>query len=344
MSPIDRHAQAYLAHLERLPFVREARLDITDAQDRDVDGSVVLTTSAGKKVRLPVDHRRTHLTEEMAARIVHVGQTHLGLLVMAPVVGRLIAELFVAERINFVDRAGNCFVALGDDHVARIQGQRPEPREPEARALRAPAYRVLFALLADAHLLDVSARELAAASGAVSPQTANDLRARLVARGVLVKDETYAWAPRGRKEALDMLLQGFPLLRPMLLVGHYRAEKQNLHELEAELTDKLKDAGKWAWGGGAAAFRCTGHHRGTATIIYVENADLAATARLRLAKDSTGDITVMQVPGRCALEGPRPGVVHPLLIYIDLLAEGHELARHAAAEIYDRYLSDEASR
>ena len=51
-------------------------------------------------------------------------------------------------------------------------------------------------------------------------------------------------------------------------------------------------------------------------------------------------MTLVQAPGPRAFEGPNAEVVHPLLVYADLLAEGHDRAREAAAEIYETYLAE----
>ena len=92
-----------------------------------------------------------------------------------------------------VDRAGNCFVQLGQHSVARIQGRAHDSQKSGDRALRAPSYRVLFALLADSNLLNASVRDLARQSGGVSPQTADDLRKRMMERGILVRSRFDGW-------------------------------------------------------------------------------------------------------------------------------------------------------
>ncbi|MFO0710824.1 MAG: type IV toxin-antitoxin system AbiEi family antitoxin [Sandaracinus sp.] len=338
----DEPLRPYLAQLERLPFVRraETRPVGRGAADSSLDGVVQLTTPTGK-VKLGVEVKRTHLTRAMAEHVVQRAAGAEDLIVMAPSVGRELADFFAQHRINFVDLAGNCFVRLGEQYLAQVEGRRAELRAPTEKALRAPAYRVVFALLADPALVQATARALAEAAGGVSPQTANDVRARLLAGGVIVKSRgRMQWAPGRRKQALETFLLGFSMLTPSLVLGRFRARQRTPEALEAELTPRLAALGEWRWGGGAGAHRLTGYYRGDRTVIYVRKPDVAALRKLPLIPDPTGEVTLVQAPGPRAFEGPNAEVVHPLLVYADLLAEGHDRAREAAAEIYETYLAE----
>ena len=48
---------------------------------------------------------------------------------------------------------------------------------------------------------------------------------------------------------------------------------------------------------------------------------------------------MVRSPGALAFRSPHPETVHPLLVYADLLAEGHDRAREAAAELSARFLT-----
>jgi hypothetical protein len=96
--------------------------------------------------------------------------------------------------VNLLDRAGNCYVKLSGKYVARIQGKRAERRAASGKSLRAPAYRALFALLADPPLISATVRALAEAAG-VSRQAAHDIRPRLQALGCAytTSDGRFGW-------------------------------------------------------------------------------------------------------------------------------------------------------
>lgn len=338
---VDR---AYLENLERLPFVERAEIvrDRRTGARRDrFDGRIRVTTPK-RTVELPFELKRTHLARAIAERLVHDGRDHPGFLVMAPHVGRELADVFIASGVNFVDLAGNCFVRLGDDYVAVIQGQRAERRPAPEKALRAPAYRVLFALLADPALVDGTARALADAAGGVSPQTANDVRKRLLARGVLLETRGgVRWVPGRRREVIDELLLGFPVMIADRVIGRYRAKERDPDALERALATGLDRVGEWRWGGGAAAKRLTGYYRGERTIVYLRDAPRRLdVGQLGLLADREGEVTLVRAPGPLAFRAPMADVVHPVLAYLDLMNEGHDRAREAALELYRTYLEE----
>lgn len=337
MAAVARDLEPYLERLRSLPFVREARLAEVEPRGRalGLDARIVLGTPSGE-AELEVELKRSTLTRELAERLVHLGGRVPHLLVLAPAVGRELGDLFTSQGIDFLDLAGNCHVHVDDRYLARIQGQRTAPRAATERALRPPALRVLFALLADPELSRATTRTLAAAAGGVSPQTASDVRARLLGDGALLPTRSgLRWAPHGWKKALDVFIVGFPTLLPSLTIGRYRARSNDVGELERA----LEQAGEWRWGGGAAASRLDGHYRGDQTIVYLRDPDSLDTKRLPLVADARGPVALLRLPGPLALEGPLPDCAHPLLVYADLLSEGHERATEAAAAIHDRYLA-----
>jgi hypothetical protein len=240
-----------------------------------------------------------------------------------------------------MDLAGNCHLRLGKGYEARVQGRRLAAPAAE-KGLRAPAYRVLFALLADTSFAAAASRVLAERAGGVSAQTAIDLRERLRARRILVlRGKHLDWTPWGRKEALDMFVAGFATtLQPSLALGRFRPQEAELGRFETLVSRELGHTRTWGFGGGAACERLTGHFRGDDTLVYVaEWPGSALAAKLRLLADPVGSVSFARSPGPLAFESPQPQAVHPLLAYVDLLASPDERAREGAREIYDRHLA-----
>jgi hypothetical protein len=332
----------YLDELEKLPFVTKARVVAHSKRNApaNTDAVVELTTPSGP-ARLPAELKRSHLSRELAEHLVSVGHQNPGLLVLAPSVGSTVGELFERESINFMDLAGNCHVRVSERYVARIQGKRALQREPADRSLRSPALAVLFALVADPTLVEATTRKLARFAGGVSPQTAADLRAKLVASGIVLETKRGPrWSPDGRKHALDMFLAAYPQLVSGFRIGRFRARQQNLEKLEAELGPRLDAIGEWRWGGGAAAQRLTGYYRGELTTVYLREGSASVASRLQLISDASGPVVLMRSMGPLVLEAPDPTVVNPLIIYADLLLEAHSRARDAAGEIFRRYVQN----
>jgi hypothetical protein len=340
--PTEAAFEPYLERLRSLPFVREARLvDGRKAgRSRPQEDARVLVRTPVEKITFSAELKRTHLSREIAERLIHLRSTNPDLILFAPIVGRELAERFSSAQLNFVDLAGNCHVQIAERYLAHVEGRRGEPRPSLHRALRAPTYQVLFALLVRPDLIEAPSRVLAAAAGGVSPQTAIDARGRLHEQGFLVgSTKAPKWSPTGRKGALDLFISGFSsTLAPSLAIGRFRSRHRDIATMEEALARSLSAVTTWRWGGGAACQRLTGYYRGDATIVYVDREPPKLAAALELVPDRSGPISIVRRPGPLAFESPVADTVHPVLTYVDLLAEGHERANDAAREISARYL------
>lgn len=333
----------YLDRLRELPFVRGVREAPAPARGpySTADALVVVTTPQGAR-RCPVELRTSHLTREAAEHVVHLRAESPDLMLFAPHVGRDLGDHLSHARVNFMDLAGNCHVRFDDAFVARIQGIAAAPRPATSKALRAPGYRALLALLLDPELLTKSTRAIATAAGGVSPQTVADLRAHLIARGdVLLAKGTPRWSPKGRPHAFDLLVGGWSTaLVPQLTEGRYRARERELPALEARLARELGALGAWRWGGGAAAQRLTKFYRGDDVTLYLAAPPNDFARRLGLVSDRAGPVVILRAPCTSAFESPVVDTVHPLLVYVDLLALGDDRAREAAGELRQKFLRE----
>ncbi len=334
--------QPYLALLRALPFVRAAKVKNTArpaVERRQADAILRLRTAAGEH-QLRAAIKRTNLTlplvEDLLARLRQPpGKAWV---VLAPYVGPQLGQHLRDNGVNYLDLAGNCYLALGRNFLALIEGKRPTRPAPPERGVRGPGHQVLFALLARPDLLDAPVRTLAAAAG-VGKTAAAEMLARLHAEGLLGTD-------RGGRRllqpqvVLDRWLAGYTaLVRPRLLIGRYRTNDPDPEALEKRVEHTLRETTTWAWGGGAAAMRLTPYYRGIDTVLHVAKPIPDLTRRLRALPARDGPLILLKVPGRVAFEGKKARTAHPLLVYTELLAGGHERAREAARRIWDRYLA-----
>jgi len=328
----------YLEHLRALPFVKRAILRAQ--KPRPASPLEVAVDTPEKRYVLRCEVQRSHLGRG-AAQAMLLFAERTGSIVFAPAVGRDLGDAFERGGVNFVDLAGNCFVRLGDRYIARIQGRTTASSKRIGKALRAPAYRALLAVMIQPELIDAPSRTIAA-EAEVSPQTAIDLRKYLVDQGHVLKAlDRHRWAPGRERELMTLWLTGYSTtLAPSLAIGRFRAKETDPAELEKRIEPILDASCVWRYGGGAASQRLTGYYRGDQTILYVTDAPADLAARLRFAKDDSGPIVLARPPGRLALQSPEARCVHPLVAYADLLAEGHDRAREAAGELFEQLLAE----
>jgi len=333
------HLHPYLAHLRALPFVEGiamGRLEVRKAEFQ-ADALLRLRTPRGEH-ELLVEIKRTHLTHALVDGLLARVRTHeRGRWVLfAPYVGPEIGQYLRKNSVNYLDAAGNCFLVIGKDYLALIEGKRPERQAPPERGVRAAGHQVLFAILARPDLLDAPVRVLAEAAG-VGKTAAAEMLTRLEAEGLVGADREGRRLLQPRL-VLDRWLAGYTAqVRPRLLLGRFRTNDPDPEALENRIENELGDAVAWAWGGGAAAMRLTRHYRGPETVLHLGEPLPNIGRRLKAIPTTGGPLIILGVPGRVAFEGAKPRTVHPLLVYTELLAAGHERAREAAEEVWNRY-------
>lgn len=328
----------YIEHLHSLPFVQRVDVSKTGSDGSDSGPDILVKTPTGT-LAIQVKWSKSHLGTQQVDHLLHSAKKagHTTML-FAPRVAGDSAEQFQNAGVNYVDLAGNCFVRLGSQYIAQVEGRSSPQREPKEKSLRPASVRVLFTLLADPQAIEQTVRQVAARSGSVSPQTVTDLRKRLVAEGCATAvGRQFKWNPKGREQALDLLVSNYYILARKLEVGRYRARFPEIARIEAEIRRSLGEKKwDWWWGGGAALSRMTGYYRGTRTIVYTDRF-LGVGGPKGLIRSEDGNVIIANLPGAVAQPGEvtsdKVRTVHPLLIYLDLMSEGQERALDAAAEV-----------
>jgi len=333
----------YLAVLRRLPFVRGLKILTPEPKTSLARPDAILEVKTPRRTtRFLVEVKRTHLTYATAGGLAHqlerAGKPPW--ILFATYVGKGMGEYLAARGVNYVDEAGNCNLAIGEEYLARIEGRPQAPRPHEGRGLGAPAYKVMFTLLARPDLLDTPARHIAEVA-AVAPATVTNTLARLEAEKLIGRGATRRRLLDART-LRDRWLTGYAnLLRPRLFLGRFKRQDPDVDALERRVEAEMGDR-PWAWGGGVAALRLTGHYRGEETVIHTDEARGDVITRLRLVPAGEGDVLLLGVPGQAAFQGAKPRTVHPLLVYAELMTIPDERARETAREIGERYLWTEA--
>jgi len=332
--------EPYLDHLRSLPFVRAANAEgphVTQAEG-GLDAVVRLKTPKGTR-RLYVEVKRTHLSYELAGHVAsQMGHSRWQpSILMTPYVAPRLGQYLEERGINYIDRVGNCYLSLGPDYLARVEGRRRPPRDLPRATLRAPSYQVLFALLARPELTNAPVRTLAENAG-VGKTAAAEMVQRLESEGYLGRTRSGRQLLE-RERLLERWLTGYAdVLRPSLSFGRFRTPEADLAEVEARLERVLGHAKPWAWSGGAAALRLTGHFRGEDSVLWIPEPTSDLLRRLKVLPAKDGPLTILRPKGTLMLEGAKPHTAHPLLVYAELLARPSERAAEAAEEIREKYL------
>lgn len=331
MPSATRELSPYLIRLRELPLVVKARAGTLRASESEADGVVEIVLKDGSSARLLADVRSSHLPS--AEKLGSIAKNRL---LLSPYVGAPLGDALAARGINFLDRQGNCHLALGARHVIRIQGRRPPKAAAHSKELRAPGYQVMFALLADPELVGKSHREIAAAAG-TSKQPVADLLARWIEEGRLVRRKaSHAWVDRPDRALLERWIEGYRAsLRPRLEMGRFRVKADTPRAVEQWLEERL---GVVRYGGTAGAHRLGGHYRGGLTVVHLGPRSETIRTRIAALPSADGDLVWMNHIGRAGTTGPRPDTVHPLLVYAELACDSDPRTREAAVALREKWL------
>ena len=326
----------YLPHLRALPFVREARI-LKEANPL-ADATLKLRTPTGVHEFL-VEQKQTHLTYALADLLLtrHQGEERADWILFAPYVGRKMAQYLARNRANFMDLAGNCYIEIGMEHLAVVEGRTPPPRPARGRGLGVAGNQVLFAILAKPDVLNEPVRRVAELAGVGKTAVANTML-KLEEEGLVGKGKRHR-VVLNRKQILERWLVGYVnMVRPRLTLGRFRTAERDPERLEAEIEKQLTGRVEWAWGGGPAAFRLDRYYRGTETILHITEGFEKLPMLLQALPDKNGFLTVLLPPGPLGFEGIVPRTVHPLLVYTELITSNDKRAIDAAKRIEERFL------
>ncbi|MBE0582638.1 MAG: hypothetical protein IH612_02625 [Desulfofustis sp.] len=249
------------------------------------------------------------------------------------------AERLKNAGVEFLDRCGNGYLNQPPLYYY-VTGHRPDklvsPGNRTPRLFNKSGLRVVYALLCDQELVSGTFREIAALAG-VSLGTLHIVLKDLEAAGFLVTLPGGGRSLVRTRHLVERWVTAYPEgLRPKIARGTFRCASF------ADLITQDLPAG-FFWGGDVAARRLTGTLRPETGIIYCQTAPVELIKEKRLYRDPAGTIDLYDAFWRAGgAEGgnhEQAGVVHPLLVYADLLASGDARNVEVAQEVYERYLA-----
>ncbi len=341
----ERDLVGQLDPLRALPFIRDLRIDRqTGRGARQVDGLVTLRTPR-RTFTLGLAVKRTFLDRAATSGLIaeHLRlqrERRLPLLVAARYVPRPTGERLAEAGVNFVDRAGNIHLRLGDDHHVLVLGRREPQPAPTARRPSPALIQLLFVLLADAGSAAWPVRALADAAG-IGRTAAATARQRLKAEEVL-RERRGAYEVIDRKRLADQFLDGYHrILRSHLLVGRFRAPERSPKRLLARVGRLAQGTGvMWAVTGAQAAYALQHFYRQEQVEVFSAAPSSAWQRALRLVPDREGPIVLLRAFSRyCAWRQDGDiWLAHPWLIYAELLHQGEPRSLEAADQLREEYL------
>jgi len=259
---------------------------------------------------------------------------NMPLLLITRYVNAQMAEQMKQDSIEFIDTAGNAYINKPPLYIF-IKGNRP-PEIPKhalvKRAFRPAGLRMIFAFLCNPGFENKNYREIAAATD-VALGTVGWIMRELRELGFLLE-----MGKRGNKliqkeKLFHHWVAAYPeQLRPKQILGRFRGEDDWWQQ-------KKLDPQMAQWGGEIAAARLTHYLKPELITIYVTAKQLnQLLLENRLKRDLAGNVEIL---GRFWWPGGtwnNDDLVHPILIYADLLATGNQRNIETARMIYEQHI------
>ena len=271
-------------------------------------------------------------------------------LLVADYVNPQMAGKLRGQNVQFIDTAGNAYINQPPVYVY-VTGNRQDGPQTKAtafktgtkRAFEPTGLKVIYAFLCDPTLVNAPYREIAQKAGVALGTVGwviNGLK-----DADLIIDKGNGRRIANYRKLLDRWVETWPeKLRPKYLLGAFAADDP--YWWKAVEIRELRGY----WGGEVAAAKYTDYLKPKVATVYLpeqQRPQLLREARLKKATDGTGDTagTVLiyrpfwpeEFAALYAREGQ--GLVHPILVYADLIATGDPRNMEAARKLYDEYIA-----
>lgn len=246
------------------------------------------------------------------------------------------AEVLRGLNINFIDTAGNAFIKLPPLYI-NIQGRRLKESEKvqrPGRVFQPAGLQLIFTLLCNPRLEENPLREIAEYSG-VGLTTVQKTLKGLEKQGFLALQSNKKYKLINKETLIKKWTVLYPeKLKPKYFVGRFKAESDNIFNVK----DLINMGAQW--GGETAASMITNYIRPAFHTVYVDRNRMGEfMLRNRLRKDTAGNFEVVERFWNFNPDYDPPSIVHPVLIYADLIAVGDQRDIETANIIWERKIA-----
>ena len=288
----------------------------------------------GKEIRYYVEVKaNVTKTDKLLVMMRKGGFEHPFLLVAKYINGQM-AEQLKQDGIEFIDTAGNAFINQPPLYIF-VKGNRPPDivkHIPVKRAFKPAGLRTIYAFLCNPGLENKTYREIAAVTD-VALGTVDWIMKELKELGYLLDMGKRGNRLIQKEKLLQRWVTAYPeQLRPKLTLGRFKGETGWWQQ-------KTLDPFKAQWGGEVAAAKLTQYLQPQIITIYTTPQELnQLLIGNRLKRDQTGDVEILERFWKPAEPLTDKDLVHPILIYADLLGTGNERNIETARIIYEQHI------
>ncbi len=287
----------------------------------------------GKEIRYYAEIKANLTKADKLLAMMRKGELDHPLLLVTKYINTQLADELKQNGTEFLDTAGNTFINQPPLYIF-VKGNKPDivKTPPPKRTFKPAGLRVIYAFLCNPGLENKTYREIAAETG-VALGTVDWIMKELKELGFLLDMGKRGQRLIQKEKLLQRWVTAYPeQLRPKLTLGRFRGEYGWWQR-------KTFDPFKGQWGGEVAAARLTQYLQPQIITIYTAPQELdQLLIKNRLKRDQTGDIEILKRFWKPAEIWKYEDLVHPILVYADLLATGNERNIETAKMVYDQHI------
>lgn len=297
------------------------------------DGEVDFIFQNGKE-KFAVEVRKQIRYHQLEA-IKHKAALNKKFLLIAEIISPQIKESLRKEHIFYLDKAGNIFLQT-PNHYFWIEGHKLEttPAEKTNRAFTASGLKVIYLFLTDEQWINKPQRLIAEKTG-VALGNINNIISSLKEQKFLLQKNKKEMMLVNKQVLIGKWVNDFDeKLKPTLHIGNFRFLINEFHHQWKMLPLQKQQT---FWGGEPAGALITNFLLPEIYTIYTEEARNNLIKNYRLIPDTNGNIKIYKkfwADGNTFNET----IVHPLLVYTDLLNTNDTRCIETAQKIYDELL------
>ena len=287
----------------------------------------------GKEIRYYAEIKANVTKADKLLLMMRKGEFDHPLLLVTKYINTQLADDLKQNGTEFIDTAGNAFINQPPLYIF-VKGNKPDmvKTPPLKRAFKPAGLKVIYAFLCNPGLENKTYREIAAETG-VALGTVDWIMRELKELGFLLDMGKRGQRLIQKENLLQRWITAYPeQLRPKLTLGRFRGEYGWWQR-------KTLDPFKGQWGGEVAAAKLTQYLQPQIITIYVTPQEIdQLLIKNRLKRDQTGDVEILKRFWKPPEIWKYEDLVHPILIYADLLATGNERNIETAKMIYDQHI------
>jgi hypothetical protein len=287
----------------------------------------------GKEIRYYAEIKATVTKADKLLVMMRKGEFDHPLLLIAKYINTQLADELKQNGIEFIDTAGNAFLNQPPLYIF-VKENKPDTVKtpPPKRTFKPAGLKVIYAFLCNPGLENKTYREIAAKTG-VALGTVDWIIKELKELRFLLDIGKRAQRLIQKENLLQRWVTAYPeQLRPKLTLGGFKGEYGWWQQ-------KTLDPFKAQWGGDVAAAKLTQYLQPQIITIYAVPQELdQLLIETRLKRDQAGDVEILKRFWKPEeIWRHYEDLVHPILIYADLLATGNERNIETAKMIYDQH-------